>query len=102
MATRLLLVHEHPEAANFIKRILKATDLELVGEAGMGAEAVVTARETRPDAILIAIEEPQPRALRTIESLRLAAAEYPVIGVSGLSDREALRKAMVAGARDYL
>ncbi|MBI4498701.1 MAG: response regulator [Chloroflexi bacterium] len=99
---RVLLVAEHPESTSYLRRLLKSAQYGVVAEVGMGAEAVVAAREHRPDVIIVGLEEPTARGLRTIESLKLAAAEYPVIAVSSLGDREALRRTMVAGARDYL
>ena len=99
---RALLIAEQPESTSYLRRMLKAADFDVVTEAGMGAEAVVIARETKPDVIVLGLEDPASRGLRTIESLKLAAAEYPVIAVSSLSDRESLRRCLVAGARDYL
>lgn len=99
---RLLLAAEDADSLSFLRRLLKASDCEVVAECGLGAEAVVATREWKPDAVILGMEQPVARSLRTIESLKLAAADYPVVVVSSLKEREWLRSAMLAGARDYL
>jgi len=52
--------------------------------------------------IIVSVEEPIARALRTIESLAIVAPDIPIVAVSSQGGREYLRKAMLAGAREYL
>ena len=99
---QVLIVDEARERRMALKRQLALAGFAVVGEAGFGQEAVVLARELAPDIVLLAFEEPLARALRTIESLALAAPQAPIIAVSALSSGEEIRKAMVSGARDYI
>jgi len=84
------------------KRAAQLAHFTVVGEAGYGVEAVTVARENAADVFLIAVEEPVALALQTIESLADAMPGVPAVVYSSLSDAQSVRRAMVAGARDYL
>lgn len=51
---------------------------------------------------MVAVEEPVQRPLETAESLATAWPDTPILVYSSVSDAEAIRRAMVFGARDYL
>ena len=99
---KILLVDDSPDSRVNLKRQLVAGGLTVAGEAGTGPEAVGVVREARADAILVSLEEPVARPLKSIETLTIAAPETPVIVVSSLTDKDYLRLAMVAGARDFV
>ncbi len=84
------------------KRAAQMAHFNVVGEAGYGVEAVVVARERQPDAFLVSVEEPVVLALQTIEQLADAASNAPTIVYSSLADAQSVRRAMVAGARDFI
>jgi pilus assembly protein CpaE len=84
------------------KRAVQLAHFTVVGEGGYGVEAVTVARERSSDVFLVAVEEPVALALQTIESLADAAPGIPTIVYSSLADAQSVRRAMVAGARDYL
>ncbi len=84
------------------KRAAQIAHFTVVGEAGYGVEAVTVAQEHTPDVFLVSFEEPVALALQTIESLRAIAPKSPVCVYSSLSDAQSVRRAMLAGARDYL
>jgi pilus assembly protein CpaE len=98
----VLLVDDAPDSRVTLKRLLIAGGFAIAGEAGTGTEAVGMLRETRPDVIVVSLEEPVARPLKSIEALTIAAPETPVLVVSSLTDKEYLRRAMVAGARDFI
>lgn len=85
-----------------VKRALQLAHFTVTGEAGYGIEAVTVAREGEADVFLVALEEPIARAVQTIEALADAAPNTPAIVYSSLADANSVRRAMVAGARDYL
>ena len=99
---KVLLVDDGPDSRVTLKRLLSGSAFAVAGESGAGAEAVALARESRPDAILVSLEEPVARPLKSIETLTIAAPETPVVVVSSLGDKDYLRRAMVAGARDFI
>lgn len=98
---RILLVEEAQGRAD-LRRLLGGQSFSLVAEAGFGTEAVTVAQESRPDVVVLSLEEPIARPLRTIELLSVALPSVGIVVVSSESDREVMRKAMRAGARDYL
>src|SRR6266540_4651930 len=99
---KIQLVDDVADSRVTLKRLLSAGGFAVAGEAGTGAEAVALVRETSPDVILVSLEEPVTRPLKSIEALTIAAADTPVIVVSSLLDKEYLRRAMVSGARDFV
>jgi len=84
------------------KRAVQLAHFSVVGEGGYGVEAVTVAKERPSDVFLVSVEEPVALALQTIESLANAAPNIPTIVYSSLADAQSVRRAMVAGARDYL
>ena len=101
-AVGIMLVEDSAEERAAIKKLLLASELMVVAESALGTEAVAMAREVKPDVVVIAVEEPVVRALRTIEALNVVVPQTPVVAVSSLGGRDYLRQAMLAGARDYL
>ena len=85
-----------------VKRAVQMAHFTVTGEAGYGIEAVTVAQEKLPDVFLVSVEEPVARALQTIESLADAVPGVPAIVYSTMADASSVRRAMVAGARDYL
>lgn len=97
-----LVLDQDVQARFEIKQALRAAGLTLAGEAGLGMEAMTAANELRPDVILVGVQEPMERPLQTVESLLSLLPDTPVIVYSHSREIETARKAMLAGARDYL
>lgn len=84
------------------KRAVQLAHFQVIGESGYGVEAVTVAKETPPDVFVVSVEEPVALALQTIEQLADAVPNAPTIVYSSLTDAQSVRRAMVAGARDYI
>lgn len=87
---------------NIRKLIEFHPEMSFAGEAGSAEEAIARARELQPDVILMDINMP---GMDGIEATNVIAGENPgaiVIIMSVQGEQEYLRKAMVAGAKDYL
>ena len=101
--TRVLLVDDHTLFRQSLAYLLQQNgDIELVGQANDGIEAVDKARELVPDIILMDIRMPQRGGM---EATRLIRQEMPGINILMLtvSDEEAdLFEAIKAGAKGYL
>jgi pilus assembly protein CpaE len=98
---RILAVEDAANRGGLAK-LLSGGTVSVVAEAGYGPEAVTAAQSIAPDAIVVSLEEPIARPLRTIEILTAAQPGAPIVVVSSVQDRDALRKSIRAGARDYL
>ncbi len=100
---RILLADDHAVVRQGFRMILSAqTDLEIVGEAGNGREAVELAAKLRPDVVVMDVAMPE---LNGIEATRRLTAENPHIRVVALSmhkDSVYVREILRAGARGYL
>ena len=97
-----VIIIEEPERRAELRKLVATAQLTILDEAGYGSEAADLAREHHPDVAILSLEEPVARPLRTLEALTLLLPKLPIVVVSSLGDREHLRKAMQAGARDFL
>jgi pilus assembly protein CpaE len=98
----VLVIDQDPAARFEIKRLLRGASLGFAGEAALGTEAVSLAAEKTPDVIICGLSQPPERSLQTIEALLDVLPETPVIAYGKNEDVEAVRRAMQAGARDFL
>ena len=73
-----------------------------MGAAGYGMEAITLAKETDPQVIVAALEEPIARSLQTIESVADVLPTVPIIAYSTIGDPNTIRRAMQIGIKDYL
>jgi len=99
---RVIVIAPEPVSRDEIQKMLALSGFAVLGEAGYGIEAVSLAKKTEPDVVVIAIEEPLIRALQTVEAMADLLPQSPIIGYSSIKDSASMRKAMVAGVKDYL
>lgn len=103
MSFRVLIADDHELLRMGIKAMLSSqADLEVVGEARDGAEAVSLCRELRPDLVLMDLSMPE---MDGIEATRAIKEEFPRTGVLVLTahvDHDLLLEAVRAGAAGYL
>jgi DNA-binding NarL/FixJ family response regulator len=101
--TRIVLADDHPIVLNGLRNLIKAEcDLDLVGEAATGIEALRVIRETRPDVAVLDISMPE---LNGIMLSRRVTEEVPSVRLLVLTlheDRAYLRQALDAGVRGYV
>ena len=99
---RVIVVDQDQTARSEVQKMLALSGFAVLGEAGYGIEAVSLAKETEPDIIVIALEEPVVRALQTVEAVADLLPQSPVVAYSSIKDPTSMRKAMLAGVADYL
>ena len=99
---RVLLADDHALFREGLRSLLRTRDIEVVGEASDGSEAVALARELAPDVVLMDLTMP---GMGGLEATRLISAELPEIRVVILTVSEAdedLFEAIRSGAHGYL
>lgn len=100
---RILIVDDISDTRESIRRLLEfEPDIEVIGEAGSGSEALLLAEDLNPDIVLMDINMPEMDGIRTTELLALRAPESSVIIMSVQGESAYLRRAMMAGAREYI
>jgi signal transduction histidine kinase/ActR/RegA family two-component response regulator len=100
---RVMLVDDHKVMRQGLTRLISGQpDIQVVGEAGNGREAVALARQLNPDVIVMDISMPE---MNGIEATGLITAEHPhvrVIGLSMFEDEQAALAMRQAGAEAFV
>jgi DNA-binding NarL/FixJ family response regulator len=102
MATRVLIVDDHPLTRDALAALLGQHDFSVIGEAADGEEAVELARSLQPDLILLDLSMPGIGGLGALPLLREAAPACEVVMVTASVAEENLLAAIRAGAAGYL
>ena len=102
MGTRLLIVDDHEVVRTGLVSLLEGTDLEVVGMAANGDEALKMAQELHPDVVLLDIRMAEMDGLATLEELRQSLPESRVIMLSTYDNPTYIARANALGASDYL
>jgi DNA-binding NarL/FixJ family response regulator len=100
---RVVIADDHPLFRDGLRTLASLeSNLELVGEAANGADAVELTLELEPDVVVMDLHMPD---LNGIEAARLIAESQPGVGILVLTmfeDDDSVFSAMRAGARGYL
>ena len=102
MATRILIVDDHPLTRDALAALLTQHGFDVCGQAADGEEAVQLARKLQPELVLLDLSMPGLNGLDALPRLREAApgAEVVVLTASGTEDN--LLAAIRGGAAGYL
>jgi DNA-binding NarL/FixJ family response regulator len=103
MLIRLLLVDDHAVVRSGLRMLLEnESDIQIVGEAGSGGEALQLAEQLQPDMILMDIGLPD---MTGIEVTRQVKQQWPAVAVVALTiheDEEYFFQMLQAGASGYV
>jgi pilus assembly protein CpaE len=100
---RLLIVDDFAETRENLRKLLQfESDIDVVGAARTGEEALQMARDTQPDVVLMDINLPDMDGIAVTESLLREVRHAQIIMLSVQSDNDYLRQSMRAGARDFI
>src|ERR671930_503113 len=100
---RVLIVDDIPETRDHLTKLLGfEADIEVVGAAASGAEAIDLAGKLKPDVILMDINMPDMDGIAATEQLAARAPTSAVVMMSVQGEADYLRRSMLAGAREVL
>jgi two-component system, NarL family, nitrate/nitrite response regulator NarL len=100
---RVLIAEEHPLYRDGVVRAIKERpELELVGAAGDGRQALAMIRELRPDVAVLDVKMPELDGLQVANALARDAVSTRVLMLSAFVDRQIVFQAVAAGAAGYL
>lgn len=100
---RILLADDHAVVRQGFKMILGAQpDMEIVGEAGNGREAIELAQRSEPDVVVMDVAMPELNGIEATRRLAQAAPRARVLALSMHKDSVYVREILRAGARGYL
>ncbi len=100
---RVLLAEDHPVVRAGLEGLLAAAaDIELVGAAADGEEAVSLAEKLNPSVVLIDLSMPRLDGIEATKRIVAANADARIVVLTAFSDRERILGALDAGALGYL
>ncbi len=100
---RILIVDDHPLIREGLRAVLETQpDLELVGEACDGYEAVRQALALKPDLIMMDLALPRKDGIEAIQEILRAAPSIKVLVLSNYLEDEKVFGALRAGAKGYI
>ncbi len=100
---KILIVDDIPETRDHLSRLLgMEREIDVAGTASSGEEAIQVAMEMRPDVIVMDINMPGMDGIAASEIIGQRLPNSPVIMMSVHGEAEHLKRAMLAGAREFL
>ena len=100
---RVLVVDDIPETRDHLTKLLGfESDIEVVGSAASGREALEMAVRLSPDVVLMDINMPDMDGIAATEQLSAAVPGAAVVMMSVQGEADYLRRSMLAGAREFL
>lgn len=100
---RVLIVDDIAETRENVRKLLQfESDVDVAGAARSGKEGIQLAQELDPDVILMDINMPDIDGITATEEIRQKSPHVQVVILSVQGDQNYMRRAMLAGARDFL
>ncbi len=100
---KVMIADDHAILRAGLRMLVNAqADMEVVSEASNGEKAVQTARETRPDVVLLDLTMPRVGGMKALQELARDCREIRVLVLTMHDDPAYLKSALAAGASGYL
>jgi DNA-binding NarL/FixJ family response regulator len=102
MGIRILIADDHHVVRRGLAFFLKTQkDIEIIGEAGNGREAVELARTLKPDLILMDLVMPEMDGIQATKMIKTEIPEIKIMMLTSFSDQDHVIPALEAGASGY-
>lgn len=100
---RVVIVDDISETRENVRKLLQfEPDVEVVGVARTGREAIDISKDVKPDVLLMDINMPDMDGIAATEIIRKIVPFTQIVILSIQNDPNYMRRAMLAGARDFL
>jgi DNA-binding NarL/FixJ family response regulator len=100
---RVLIADDHPVVrAGLVSVLEREKDIEVVGEASDGQQAIALSRERQPDVVLMDLRMPVLDGIAAIEAITHEQSGTRVLALTSYDGDADVRRALKAGARGYL
>ncbi|MGZ9234012.1 MAG: response regulator [Anaerolineales bacterium] len=100
---RVMIVDDVSETRENVRKLLQfESDVDVVGVARTGKEAIQLSLDLNPDVVLMDINMPDMDGISATEAIRSKQPAVQVVILSVQGDQNYMRRAMLAGARDFL
>lgn len=99
---RVLIVDDHALVRGALASLLVGNDIDVVGEASNGLEAVEKTRQLKPDIVLMDVKMPVCNGLDATRLIKTEMPETKIVMVTAFDDDEDLFEAMKSGAVGYI
>ena len=100
---RILIADDHPVVREGLRSMLFTVhDMEVVGEASTGAEAVSQTRVLQPDVVLLDVRMPDGTGLTVLDRVKAASPATSVIVVTMHDNPDYISRAIKSGAAGYV
>lgn len=101
--TRVVLADDHPAVRAGIRKLLdKTSDIQVVGEANSGHEALRLVEDLDPDVLLLDMEMPGLKGVEVARKLQVAGSPVRILVLSGYDDKQYVSSMLANGASGYL
>ncbi len=100
---RIVIADDHPVVRQGLATVLsQEEDMEVVGQAANGLEAVDQAQKLQPDIILMDLQMPEMDGVEAIQQIRTETSEIGIIILTTYDTDDYIFRGIEAGARGYL
>lgn len=102
MGIKLVIVDDAPFIREVLRHIFATTEIEVIGEAQDGQEAVELVRQLRPQIVLMDIVMPKMSGIEATNEILKEFPETKVIACSTLDQNNMVMRALEAGCSNYI
>lgn len=102
MSIKLLIADDHEVVRCGLRSLMAGTEVEIVGEATTGEQAIQLALELRPDVVLLDIRMPGGDGLNALGRLKLDVPQIAVLILSTYDNPTYVARAVALGAAGYV
>ena len=99
---KVLVVDDNEGFRESLTVLLRGDDIEVVGQASSGDEALEFVRTAAPDVVLMDVRMPAMDGIEATRRLKMLRPSLGIVALTGLEDQRAVRDMLVAGASGYV